>query len=73
LPRSGARRQAGTAKAGNATSAGGYLFNHKALAQVFRAKALDAIERAGLVLPAKVAPTWVVDCKSVGDGNKALL
>ena len=66
-------RQAGTAKAGNATSAGAYLFNHKALAKVFRAKVLDAFERAGLVLPAKLPATWVVDCKSVGDGSKALL
>ena len=71
--RTRSRRQAGTAKAGNATSAGGYLFNHKALAKVFRAKVLDAIERAGLVLPDKLPATWVVDCKSVGDGSKALL
>ncbi len=71
--RTRSRRQAGTAKAGNATSAGGYLFNHKALAKVFRAKVLDAIERAGLVLPDKLPATWVVDCKSVGDGSEALL
>jgi hypothetical protein len=69
--RTRAPRQAGTAKADNATSSGGYLFNHKALAQVFRAKVLDAIERAGLVLPEMLPATWVVDCKSVGDGSKA--
>ncbi len=69
------RTKAGT-QAGNtkpAQAGGGYLFNHKALAKVFRAKVLAAIERAGLVLPAKLPATWVVDCKSVGDGSKALL
>jgi len=52
---------------------GGYLFNHKALAKVFRAKVLDAVEHAGLVLPDKLPATWVVDCRCVGDGRKALL
>lgn len=51
---------------------GGYLFNHKALAKVFRGKLLDAIEAAGLTLPAAVPATWVVDCKAVGDGQHAL-
>jgi hypothetical protein len=60
-------------KTGAAQSAGGYLFNHRALAKVFRAKALDAIERAGLQLPATLPNIWVVDCKAVGDGQQALL
>ncbi len=47
--------------------------HHKALAKVFRAKVLDAIERAGLVLPDKLPATWVVDCRAVGGGRKALL
>ena len=51
----------------------GYLFNHKALAKVFRAKLLDAITREGLVLPSHYPETWVVDCKSVGTGEKALV
>ena len=50
-----------------------YLFSHKALAKVFRAKLLDAITKAGLVLPEKYPETWVVDCKSVGSGAKALI
>ena len=50
-----------------------YLFNHKALAKVFRAKLLDAITNEGLALPASYPPTWVVDCKSVGTGEKALV
>ncbi len=51
----------------------GYLFNHKALAKVFRAKLLEAIRQAGLELPHRYPQTWVVDCKSVGSGQKALI
>ena len=51
----------------------GYLFNHKALAKVFRAKMLAAIEAAGLTLPRRYPEKWVVDCKSVGSGEKALI
>ena len=51
----------------------GYLFNHKALAKVFRAKLLAGIEAAGLTLPARYPAEWVVDCKSVGSGEKALI
>ena len=50
-----------------------YLFNHKALAKVFRAKLLDAITQEGLELPARYPETWVVDVKSVGSGDKALV
>ena len=50
-----------------------YLFNHKALAKVFRAKLLDAITAEGLPLPARCAEKWVVDCKCVGSGEKALV
>jgi hypothetical protein len=52
---------------------GGYLFHHKALAKVFRAKLLAAINQAGLSLPASCPETWVVDVKSVGAGEKALV
>ncbi len=50
-----------------------YLFNHKALAKVFRAKMLDAIRQQGLKLPLSYPETWVVDVKSVGTGEKALV
>jgi len=50
-----------------------YLFNHKALAKVFRAKMLAGIKAAGLALPARHPSAWVVDCKSVGSGHKALV
>jgi hypothetical protein len=59
-------KQAGQAK-------GNYLFNQKALAKVFRAKMLAGIEAAGLALPARYPEKWVVDCKSVGTGEKALV
>ncbi|MBL0010957.1 MAG: transposase [Nitrosomonas sp.] len=42
---------------------GGYLFNHKALARVFRAKMLAGIKQAGLKLPRQYPEKWVVDCK----------
>ena len=51
----------------------GYLFNHQALAKVFRGKLLAALKQAGLALPAQLPTKWVVDCKSVGNGDKALL
>jgi hypothetical protein len=50
-----------------------YLFNHRALAKVFRAKMLEAITEAGLSLPKQHPTTWVVDCRSVGSGRKALI
>lgn len=51
----------------------GYLFNHKALAKVFRAKMLAGIEAASLQLPERYPQQWVVDCKSVGTGKPALI
>jgi hypothetical protein len=50
-----------------------YLFNHKALAKVFRAKFLAATKAAGLALPKRYPKAWIVDCKSVGSGEKALI
>lgn len=51
---------------------GGYLFNHKALAAVFRAKFLAALGELGLPAP-KLPKGWVVDCRYVGSGEKALV
>lgn len=50
-----------------------YLFNHKALAKVFRVKLLASIRETGLELPARTPEAWVVDVKSVGAGDKALV
>jgi hypothetical protein len=43
-----------------------YLFNHKALAQVFRARFLAAVRALGLEPPDTLPEKWVVDCKAVG-------
>lgn len=51
---------------------GRYLFNGFALAKVFRARALDALRRTGLILPATLPRKWVVHCKHVGQGSPAL-
>jgi len=50
-----------------------YLFNHKALAKVFRAKMLDAFNKNNLKLPSNYPKNWVVNCKNVGKGRKALI
>lgn len=50
-----------------------FLFDHKALAKVFRAKMLDGIRQAGLQLPVRYPVEWVVDCKAVGTGQQALV
>ena len=51
----------------------GYLFSHKALAKVFRAKLLEAIVDSGLRIPENCPKQWVVDSKEVGNGDKAIL
>lgn len=50
-----------------------YLFNQSALAKVFRAKLLAAITAAGIALPKQYPAKWVVHCKAVGAGEKALI
>ena len=55
------------------TKQGKYLFNHKALAKVFRAKMLTRLAEEKLPLPMAMPKKWVVDCKSVGSGDKALV
>jgi hypothetical protein len=68
-------KRAGKAKTGKTAKAskGGYLFNHTALATVFRAKMLAGLAAAQLTLPAGNPQQWVVDCKAVGRGDKALI
>ncbi len=51
----------------------GYLFSHKALASVFRAKLLEAIVDHDLQVPKNCPQQWVVDCKEVGDGDKTFI
>lgn len=55
------------------TKHGKYLFNHKALAKVFRGKLLSKLAKENLVLPQSVPQKWIVNCKKVGSGGKALV
>ena len=49
-----------------------YLFNAFALASVFRARFLDALNKAGLSVPDSLPRKWVVHCTHVGKGLPAL-
>ena len=49
-----------------------YLFNHKNLAIVFRARFLAALNDAELPIPVGVPHKWVVDCTPVGKGITAI-
>jgi len=40
---------------------------------MFRGKLLAAVKEAGLTLPSRLSKQWVVDGKSVGNGDKALV
>lgn len=55
------------------TKPGRFLFSHKALAKVFRAKWLAAMAEHGWRVTARIPSKWVVDCKHVGNGDKALI
>ncbi len=51
---------------------GKYLFNQNAMAKVFRAKFLAALNKERLPIPYKMPAKWVVDCSRVGKGISAL-
>jgi len=51
---------------------GKYLFNEFSLARVFRARFLEAVNKAGLSIPVGVPKKWVVNCTHVGNGLPAL-
>ncbi len=51
---------------------GKYLFYHKALANVFRARFLTALNESKLTIPKKVPKKWVVDCAHAGRGITAI-
>jgi len=52
---------------------GHFLFDHKALAMVYRAKLLEGMKQLKLPLPKTYPAKWVVDCKAVGQGDKAII
>jgi hypothetical protein len=51
---------------------GKYLFNEFALASVFRARFLEALNKAGLSAPHSLPQKWVAHCIHVGKGLPAL-
>jgi len=51
---------------------GHYLFNGFALAKVFRARFLAALNDTGLPIPTDLPIKWVVHCNAVGKGHAAL-
>ena len=51
---------------------GKYLFSQAAMAKVFRARFLEALNEAKLPIPHGVPKEWVVDCTRVGKGITAL-
>ncbi len=51
---------------------GKFLFCHENLATVFRAKWFQAMKEQGLKVRATLPKDWIVDCKYVGRGDKAL-
>ena len=51
---------------------GNYLFNVKSVADVFRAKCLDAFTKTDITLPRGVPSQWNVHCKPVGRGSSTL-
>ncbi len=51
---------------------GKFLFAHKALAKVFRAKWFAAMKELGWTVQADLPAQWVVNCKPVGNGDQAL-
>lgn len=51
---------------------GRYLFNQDNLAKVYRAKWFQALKDHDIQVHAKLPTDWVVDCKHVGCGDKAL-
>ena len=55
------------------TKGGKYLFNHKALAKVFRGRLLSKLAKENLILPKAIPQKWMVNCKKVGSGGKALV
>ena len=51
---------------------GKYLFVSDNLANVFRAKFIELMVKAGYYLPANTPKEWIADCKYVGKGDGAL-
>ncbi len=55
------------------TKSGNFLFPQSALASVFRGKWFQAMKDQGWKVSENLPKKWVVDCKRVGNGDKALI
>ena len=51
---------------------GKFLFAHRPLAKVFRARMLTAMKQAALLPQRSLPENWVVDCRAIGNGLPAL-
>ncbi len=51
---------------------GKFLFYHKSLAKVFRARFLKALNESDFHIPRQIPKEWVVDCKHAGNGMPAI-
>lgn len=49
-----------------------FLFNEFAIAKVFRARFLSALNKAEITIPIGAPKKWVADCEYVGKGSSAL-
>ncbi len=54
------------------SKSGDYLFNEDNLANVFRAKFIDLMNKAALPFPTQCNKNWIADCTPVGSGLSAL-
>jgi hypothetical protein len=55
------------------TKSNGYLFKEQNLAKVFRAIFLKKLVDQHIKIPKDCPKVWIADCKSVGNGDKALI
>lgn len=54
-------------------SSAAFFVHARPLSKIYRAKFIEALKKEGLEVPACVwDPDWVVDCRHVGNGKKAL-
>jgi len=54
-------------------SGAAFFIHAKPLSKIYRAKFIEQLKKEGLVVPPCVwDPDWVVDCRAVGNGKKAL-
>ncbi len=69
VPGGGLSKDGGEWKASSAA----FFVHAKPLSRIYRARFIELLEKEGLAVPACAwKPDWVVDCRHVGNGEKAL-